>query len=57
MQYLKVSNLTKSYSSKALVDQVDFSISKNQKIAIVAKNGAGKSTLLKLLIKQVDITD
>ncbi len=57
MQYLKVSNLTKSYTSKSLVDHVDFTISKNQKIAIVAKNGAGKSTLLKLLIKQVDITD
>ncbi len=57
MQYLKVTNLTKSYTSKSLIDHVDFTILKNQKIALVAKNGAGKSTLLKLLMWQVDVTD
>jgi ATP-binding cassette subfamily F protein uup len=57
MKYLQVTNLTKSYTSKPLVDHVDFTISKNQKIALVAKNGAGKSTLLKLLMGEVDVTD
>jgi ABC transport system ATP-binding/permease protein len=57
MQYLKVTNLTKSYTSQALVDHVDFTISKDQKIALVAKNGAWKSTLLKLLVKEIDLTD
>ena len=57
MFYLKVTQLTKSYTSKVLVDHVDFTISKWQKIALVAKNGAGKSTLLKLLMKEIDLTD
>ncbi len=57
MLYLKVSQLTKSYTSKVLVDHVDFTISRGQKIALVAKNGAGKSTLLKLLMKEIDLTD
>lgn len=57
MHYLKVTNLTKSYTTKSLVDHVDFTISKNQKIALVAKNGAGKSTLLKLLMGKIDLTD
>jgi ATP-binding cassette subfamily F protein uup len=57
MKYLQVTNLTKSYTAKPLVDHVDFTISKNQKIALVAKNGAGKSTLLKLLMGEVDVTD
>jgi ABC-type multidrug transport system fused ATPase/permease subunit len=57
MFYLKVTQLTKSYTSKVLVDHVDFTISKGQKIALVAKNGAGKSTLLKLLMKEIDLTD
>lgn len=57
MHYLKVTNLTKSYTSKALVDHVDFTISKNQKIALVAKNWAWKSTLLRLIMWEIDVTD
>ncbi|MCX6824286.1 MAG: ABC-F family ATP-binding cassette domain-containing protein [candidate division SR1 bacterium] len=57
MLYLKVTNLAKSYTSKILVDHVDFTISRGQKIALVAKNGAGKSTLIKLLMKEIDVSD
>lgn len=57
MLYLKATDLTKSYTSKILVDHVDFTISRWQKIALVAKNGAGKSTLLKVLMKQIDLSD
>ena len=57
MLYLKVTNLAKSYTSKVLVDHVDFTISRWQKIALVAKNGAGKSTLLKVLMKEIDLSD
>ena len=57
MLYLKVTNLTKSYTAKILVDHVDFTISRWQKIALVAKNGAGKSTLLKVLMKEIDLSD
>ncbi len=57
MLYLKVTNLAKSYTSKVLVDHADFTISRWQKIALVAKNGAGKSTLLKLLMKEIDLSD
>lgn len=57
MLYLKVTQLAKSYTSKVLVDHVDFTISRGQKIALVAKNGAGKSTLLKLLMKEIDLSD
>ena len=57
MLYLKVNNLTKSYTSKVLVDHLDFTISRWQKIALVAKNGAGKSTLLKVIMWEVDLSD
>ena len=57
MFYLKVTDLTKSYTSNILVDHVNFTISKGQKVALVAKNGAGKSTLLKLLMKELDLSD
>ena len=57
MLYLKVTNLAKSYTSKILVDHVDFTISRWQKIALVAKNWAWKSTLLKVLMKEIDLSD
>ena len=57
MLYLKVTNLAKSYTSKILVDHVDFTISKWQKIALVAKNWAWKSTLIKVLMKEIDLSD
>lgn len=57
MQYLTVTNLVKSYTEKSLINGLNFSIEKGQKIALVAKNGAGKSTLLKLLMHEIDVTD
>lgn len=42
---------------KPLLAGVDFSISKGQKIALVAQNGAGKSTLLKVIMWQIDTSD
>ncbi len=57
MHYLRVTNLTKSYSSKPLFDGIDFHINQGQKIALVAKNGAGKSTLLKVLMEEIDRSD
>ena len=57
MLYLKATDITKSYTSKILVDHVDLTVSRWQKIALVAKNGAGKSTLIKILMWEVDLSD
>ncbi len=50
MQYLQIKNIHKSFTDKPLLAGVDFSISKWQKVALVAQNGMGKSTLLKIII-------
>lgn len=47
--YLQIENLTKSFGSLVLYENVDFELSQGQKVAIVAKNGAGKSTLLNII--------
>lgn len=47
--FIKLINITKSYSSKTLFKNVNISIGKNDKIGIVGKNGQGKSTFLKIL--------
>lgn len=50
---LTAENLTKSYSEKLLFENLNFSISEGQKIALVAHNGVGKSTLLNILTGSV----
>ena len=49
MNYLTLENVSKTYGEKVLFDEINFQISKGEKVAIVAKNGAGKSTLLKVI--------
>jgi len=50
-EFLQISKLTFIYpnSSREILKDINLSISKNEKIAIVGKNGAGKTTLVKLI--------
>lgn len=45
-----VSNLTKKYNDKAVVDQLSFSLEKGQIFALLGSNGAGKSTTIKMIL-------
>lgn len=56
MNYLTVENLSKTYDTKVLFEQISFSINKGQKVALVAKNGAGKTSLMKIIMGK-DIAD
>lgn len=49
MQYLLLENVNRSYGEKVLFKNVNLSISKGDKIALIAKNGSGKTTLLKVI--------
>ena len=50
MNYLKAENLTKVYGDKVLFENIDISINKGQKVALIARNGTGKSSLLKIIV-------
>jgi ABC-2 type transport system ATP-binding protein len=49
MEVLTVSNLTKVYDKKAVVDHVSFTFEKGKCIALIGPNGAGKTTILRTL--------
>ena len=50
MSFIKVENITFSYPDGTVaVENVSFSISKGEKVAIVGQNGAGKTTMVKLI--------
>ena len=46
---LEVRNLTKSFGSLVLFENICFSVAQAQKVGLIAKNGTGKSTLLSII--------
>ncbi|MER5220971.1 ribosomal protection-like ABC-F family protein [Streptomyces flaveus] len=46
---LSVKNVTKSYGTRTVLDQVTFTVRPGEKTAVIGENGSGKSTLLRLL--------
>src|SRR5213594_2522276 len=50
---LTVSQLSKSFASRALFDDVSLQVNRGDRIGLVGPNGAGKSTLFALLLGDV----
>ncbi len=46
---LDLIKVSKAYESQQILDKVDFSINKGERVCIIGKNGGGKSTLLKII--------
>ena len=49
-EVLKLKGLTVGYKDKVVLENIDFLLKHNQKIAIIGKNGIGKSTILKTIL-------
>jgi len=47
MPILRISNLTKTFGSLSVLNDVSFDVEKGQKVAIIGPSGSGKTTLLR----------
>lgn len=56
MSYIKIKDISKSYNSKKIIDNLNLSIEKGKFVSFVGAYGTGKTTLLKLLagIEKID---
>lgn len=46
---IEVKGLSKTYTTKLILDSIDFAIEREEKVAFVGKNGEGKTTLSRIL--------
>jgi len=46
---IEINNISKSYNNTKIIDDLEYTITKDARIGIVGKNGAGKTTLLNLI--------
>lgn len=47
---IEVLNLNKKYNELNILDNINFTLGKNQTLGLVGKNGAGKTTLIKIIL-------
>ncbi|RXK18472.1 ABC transporter ATP-binding protein [Macrococcus sp. DPC7161] len=47
---IKVTQLSYSYGSKKVLEDINFTVGQGEKCALIGRNGAGKSTLIKLML-------
>jgi ABC transport system ATP-binding/permease protein len=57
MALIDLQNITKKYSSKYILNNINFTLDTNQRIALIGQNGTGKSTLMKIITNDIQIDE
>jgi ABC-2 type transport system ATP-binding protein len=51
---LKISEISKSFNDKIVLDKIEFSVKKNDIFGFIGLNGVGKTTLIKIILDLLD---
>jgi ATP-binding cassette subfamily F protein 3 len=51
---VELKNVSKSFDSKQVLQNIDLTVTRGEKIAFVGKNGEGKTTLVRIIIGELD---
>lgn len=54
MALIDLQNITKQYDTKIILKDVNFTLTSNQRVAVIGQNGQGKSTLFKVIMGLVE---
>ena len=46
---IEIHNISKSFENKKVIDNLDYTLARHDRIGIIGKNGLGKSTLINIL--------
>ena len=52
-EVLKMRGISKSFETRCVLRQVDFTAMRGDKVAVIGPNGIGKSTLLKIMVEEM----
>lgn len=55
MSLIKIEKASLSYGLQVLLDGVDLTVERGQRLCLIGRNGAGKSSLLKVIAGEVDL--
>lgn len=50
---IEIENVTKKFGTQTVLDNINLTINKGQKVLIAGQNGAGKSTLMRAILGQI----
>ena len=50
MEILRINNLSKSFGSRKIIDDLSFSVEENKVFGFIGQNGAGKTTTMKMIL-------
>lgn len=51
---IEIHNVSKSFGNKNIIDNLDYTVARNNRIGIIGKNGMGKSTLINIINGKLD---
>jgi len=51
---VEAEKVSKAYGNALVLDNIDFSIERGEKVAFVGKNGEGKTTFSRIILKEID---